>query len=44
MAAFKILQEEAFCIFHPCNFHCIYGLNLLKYLTANQRFTLSKIP
>jgi len=23
MAAFKLLQEEAFCIFHTSNFHCV---------------------
>ena len=42
MAAFKLLQEEAFCVFHTCNFHCVHGLNLLKYLLQTKELLYLK--
>lgn len=43
MAALKLLQEEAFCIFPTCNFYSVHGLNLLKYLLQTKELLYLKL-
>lgn len=41
MAAFKLLQEEAVCIFYTCNF-CVHSLKVLNYLLQTKELLYLK--